>query len=191
MKDKCVTRAYFPAENPYSVVIAKSEFSGLIPTHGAPSSLLLILREQFPKGTAKINRSAPQGCNNSQSYEDYIEVTFKDEFSRQIALMTPFQLQGRWIKVHRTINVSKGDLYQVFVSGIQLLDNPSTYWQDVFVHLEKFGTVDSLHLHSTDKGVSRHNGDGCAMLFTLPDRIKDISNHPILKISYRNHPLSS
>ncbi|CEP12900.1 hypothetical protein [Parasitella parasitica] len=195
VKGKCVKGAYFPAENPHSVVIAKSEFPGLIATQDVdPSILLSILHKQFPKSAdIVINRTVPQGCNDSRSYRDYIEIVFNNRFLRQMALIEPFRLQDRVIRVHRTTHVPNGgNLYHVFISNIQSLKDPSTYWKEVFTYLEEFGIVDSLHLHSTtDEGFCRHNGDGCAMVITLPNRIKNISSHPVFKISYKESPSSS
>lgn len=161
VKDECPRPVFFRGNSPYSILIDISQFVGLELPSSGPTSILSVLRNQYPKGISIAERNISQIHDGRKTVVEYIEIFFDGEESREGALSTSFCIQGQDIKVIATINLTDCNIYRIKISNIQLLDNPSSFKSDVHNHLQLSGNVESLHLHYTNDG-NWFTGNACA-----------------------------
>ncbi|KAI8645303.1 hypothetical protein BD408DRAFT_412119 [Parasitella parasitica] len=90
--------------------------------------------------------------------------------------------------VHAIKSTYLGDrlVYRLKIKNIDSLGRPYEYRKWILDHLQKFGTVEDLHLHYTEGG-NWFLGEGCAIIVMSPDDKHHVLNHPILKISVEEY----
>lgn len=161
VKKECPKPVFFRGNSPFSILIDISQFVGLdLPSFG-PTSVLSVLRNQYPKGISIAERNISQIHDGRKTVGEYIEIFFDGEESRKDALSTPFYIQGQCIKVIATIDLTNCNIYRIEVRDIHLLNNPSSFKSKVHNHLQMSGTVEPLHLHYTNDG-NWFTGKACA-----------------------------
>ncbi|KAL9537842.1 hypothetical protein MBANPS3_011411 [Mucor bainieri] len=188
LKDECPFPALFREERPFSIMIEASQINNTNIDTAAPLDLL---RAQYPEGLSIMGRNIKiiNNANKSKSsrrrrkYQAFYEIGFANEAAREKALKSPFIIQDKEIQVSKTLNEFVSDkVYRIEIYDIDKLQNPTKYYEEVFEHLSKYGTVLKLHLHYAEAG-NWFKGDGCAIWIDDQDESSDdfgFFDHPKL-----------
>jgi hypothetical protein len=178
IKEECPKPVYLRGNSSFSILIAISQFVGLNLPSSGPTSILSVLRNQYPKCVSIIERSTLQASVGHKTVNEYIEISFDKEESLKDALSTPFCIQGQDIEVDIATDLTGCGLYYIEIDNIHLLDNPLDE-SNVYNYLQESGTVESLHFHYTCDG-NWFTGKACAIWKGSPI----IDNRRLTKSSY-------
>lgn len=165
IKDKCPAPELYWGSKPHSIVIETSQFESLAVDSSGPTSLLSLLKTQYPEGIAITERSRSIVAGRGKlTYKTkrYLEIAFDNEAVLKQALSRPFEIQDQAIKFSKTLNKANGEAYQLHISDIEQLGNPLKYQETLLQLLSKYGKVECLYLHYT-KEANWFTGEGYAI----------------------------
>ncbi|KAF1799838.1 hypothetical protein V8B55DRAFT_1156988 [Mucor lusitanicus] len=197
LKDECPFPILFCANRPFSIII---EASQLYSTN-TDADPLDLLRTRYPQGISLTDRLIKKinNANKSKSsrrkrkYEPFIEIGFANEAAREKALESPFVIGDKEVQVYKSLDESVSDkVYRIEIYDIDKLNDPTRYYEEVFEHLNKYGTVLELHLHYAASG-NWFKGDGCAIWIEGPpsgDKFAFV-DHPVLDFYTESYRVSN
>ncbi|KAK4511454.1 serine/threonine protein kinase [Mucor velutinosus] len=166
IKDSCPAPELYSSSKPYSLIMETSQFDSLKLDSSGPSSLLSLLKNQFPEGVAITERSRSvvarrdrlQYCETKR----YLEIAFDSKALLTQALSRPFEIKSQAIKFSKTLNKGNGEAYQLHISDVEQLGDPLKHRDVLLEVLNQHGMVECLHLHYT-KDANWFTGEGCAI----------------------------
>ncbi|CEP12899.1 hypothetical protein [Parasitella parasitica] len=188
IKDDCPNPRIFEGKKPNSIVIRIEEahyVDGFIFVPG----YLQELRKQYPEGLVLLDRYVEKRKPDRTIVEKYIEISFANETIRKAALSKPpLKIRDQVVKARKSTYLGKKYVYRLYLKNIDLLGPPEKYEKRILDYLEKFGTVEALHLHYTEGG-DWFLGEGCAIIIMSDEDKQDLFDHPTLEISIEKYPV--